>query len=104
MSGDVRLDKDGAFFRVQAAGNVVCQQGEYPAAQLSRLLTYCDSVQVGQEEITVKFLNHLRPVAQRAQVIAQMKLSAGLNAGKHYFLFVHVFLLLCFQTLEYAPA
>ena len=87
---DVGLDKNGALLRVQTAGNIVGQQCEHPAAQLGRLLADCDGVQIGQEKVAVKFLNHLGPVAQRPQVVAQVKLPAGLDAGEHYFFFVHV--------------
>ena len=89
VGGDVGLDEDGTLLRVQAAGDILGHLSEHPAAQLGRVLAHRDGVQVGHEEIAVKFLNHLRPVADRAQVVAQVQLPAGLDAGEHYFLFIH---------------
>jgi len=72
------LDEQGTLFRVQAAGDIVGQQGEYPAAQLGRLLAHRDGVQVGQEKVAVKLLDHLRPMAKGAQIIADVQFPAGL--------------------------
>ena len=65
VGGDVGLNENRTFFRVQAAGDVLGHLGQHPAAQLGRLLAHGDGVQVGHEEVAVKFLDHLRPAADR---------------------------------------
>ena len=79
------LDKEDALLRVKTAGNIVGQEHQGAAAQLRRVLTDGDGVLVGQEEVTVKLLNHIGPMAQRPQIVAQMQIAAGLNAGDHDF-------------------
>jgi len=82
------MDKEHAFFRVQAAGDILGQLGEGPLPQSRRVLADGDGVQVGHEEIAVKFRNHLRPVVEGAQVVAQMQVPAGLDAGDHNLLLI----------------
>ena len=93
---DVGLDKKGAFLRVQAAGDVLCQLLYGAPAQGGGVLTDSDGVQIRHKEIAVVFLNHLRPMVQRAQIGAQCQITAGLDAGKHSFFLIHGCLLLCF--------
>ncbi len=82
------LDKEGVLLRVKAAGDILGQLGHGAAAQLCRILPHGDAVQVGHEIITVEFVGQCRPVFHRAQVIAQVQIAGGLNAGEHGFLFV----------------
>ena len=88
------LDEDGTLLRVQATGDVLGHLGQHPAAQGGGVLAHGDGVQVGHKEIAVVFLNHLRPVAYGPQVVAQVQISAGLDAGEHDFFLVHGWLLL----------
>ena len=78
---DVGLDKEGAFLRVQAAGNILGQLLYGAPPQGGGVLPDGDGVQIRHKEIAVVLLDHLRPVVQRAQIGAQGQIPAGLDAG-----------------------
>ena len=82
---DMALDKQGVLLRVQAAGDVLGQLGHGAPAQLRRVLPHGDAVQVRHEIVAVKFLRQGRPVLHRAQIVAQVQVAGGLDAGEHYF-------------------
>ena len=85
---DVGLDEDGVLGRVQAAGDVGGDLGQGAAAELGRVLADGDGVQVGHEPVAVKLVGQLPPVLDGPQVVAQVQVSAGLDAGEEHFLFV----------------
>ena len=82
---DMALDKQGVLLRVQAAGDVLGQLGHGAPAQLRRVLTHGDAVQVRHEVVAVKLIRQGRPVLHRAQIVAQVQVAGGLNTGEHYF-------------------
>ena len=82
---DMALDEKRIFLRVKTAGDVLSQLGGGAAAQLRGLLPDCNGVQIRHKIIAVKLLGQLRPVFHRAQIVAQMQVAGGLNAGEHYF-------------------
>ena len=89
MGGDVGLDEQGVLLRVQAAGDVLGQLLQGAAAQLGGLLTDGDGVHIGHKVVAVKLLGPGPPVLDGTQVVAQVQIAAGLDAGEHYFLFIH---------------
>ena len=86
---DMGLNKEGAFLRGQAAGDILSQLLQGAPPQGGGVMTHGDGVQIRHKEIAVVILDHLRPVVQRAQIGAQGQVAAGLDAGKHCFLLVH---------------
>ena len=86
---DVGLDKQGAFLRVQTAGNILRQLLQGAAAQGGGVLADCNGVQIGHKVVAVVFLDHLWPVAQGSQIGTQGQIAAGLDAGEHDFFLFH---------------
>ena len=85
------LDKNGILLRIQTAGDISRDLGQGPFAQGRRVLAHGDGMQVGHEPVTVELIRQLRPVLDRTQIIAQMQLAAGLDAGeKDLFLVFHL--------------
>ena len=80
------LQEHGVLLGVETAGDVLRKLRERTAAKLRRILTHGQRVQVGHKVIAVKFIGKRTPVLHRAQVVAQMQIARGLDAGKHYFL------------------
>ena len=80
------LQEEGVLLRVEAAGDVLGQLRGGAAAQLLRVLPHGQGVQVGHEVKAVELLGQLRPVFHRAQVVAQVQVAGGLDAGEHDFL------------------
>ena len=79
------LEEEHVLFRVQATGDVLGQLVDGAFPQFSRVLADGDGMQVGHEIITLIVIDAVRPVFDSAEVIAQVKVSAGLDAGKHSF-------------------
>ena len=78
------LDEEGVFLRIQTAGNVLRQLRDRTPPEIGGVLADRDAVQVGHEVEAVKLLREGGPVLHRAQVVAQMQVAGGLNAGQHY--------------------
>ena len=99
------LQKQGIARRIQAAGNVLRELGGGAAAQLLGVLPHGESVQVRHKIIAVKLVRQRGPVFHRAQIVAQMQITGGLDAREHDFFsdifVIHTFLLLSmlFSTL-----
>ena len=89
MAADMALAVDDVLRGIQTAGEVGGGQLQATAAQVGGILTHSDGVQVGHEVVVIKLVRALHPVLDGAQVVAQMQIAAGLNAGEHNFLFVH---------------
>ena len=79
------LNKQGVLLRVKAAGDVLGQLGHRAAAQLRGILADGDAVQIRHEIKAVKLLCEAGPVLHSAQVVAQVQVAGGLNAGEHDF-------------------
>ena len=91
MGGDVRLDKDGVLLRIQAAGDIGRDLCQRPPAQVRRILTDRDGVEVRQHVIALIFIRQLHPVFDGPQVRAQCQFTAGLNAGEDDFFLILIF-------------
>ena len=84
---NMALDEQGVLLRVKAAGDVLRKLRDRAAAQLCGVLTHGKAVQVGHEIIAVKLVSELRPVLDRAEVVAEVQVTGGLDAREHSFLF-----------------
>ena len=91
MLVNMALQEQDVLLRVYAAGNVLGKLLEAAAAQQLGILAHGERVQIGHEIITVKFLGSCAPVLHRAQVIAEVQIARGLDAGQHTFLFYLIF-------------
>ena len=80
------LDEEGVLLRVQAAGDVLRQLGDGTPPKVGGCLPDRNAVQVGHKVVAVKLLCKGGPVLHRAQVVAQVQVTGGLNAGQHYLL------------------
>ena len=83
MLVDMGLDEQGVLLGVQAAGDVLGQLLQGPAAQGCRVLADGDGVQVGHKIEALILIGTLGPVLHRAQVASQGQIAAGLDAGEH---------------------
>ena len=86
---DMGLDKQGAFLRIQAAGNILGQLLQGAAAQGGGVLAHGDGVHVRHEIVAVELLRPGGPVLDGPQVGAQGEIAAGLDAGEHDFFVTH---------------
>ena len=89
MLGYMALDKHDILFRIQAAGDILRQLRNGPAAQIRRVLPDRNGVHIHNAEQAVIFVLQRRPVLDGAHIGTQGQLSAGLNAGKNTLLCVH---------------
>ena len=87
VCGNMRLEKECVLFGIQTTGNIDRQHLQRPPAQLLRILTDRDRVHVRHEVVTVVVVDTVCPVLDRAQIIAQVQIAAGLDPGQHDFLF-----------------
>ena len=80
---DVALDEQGVLLGVQAAGDILGQLFQGPAAQVGRGLADGDGVHIRHEVETVIIIRTGAPVLDGAQVVAQVQIAGGLDAGEH---------------------
>ena len=92
------LDEQGILLRVQAAGDVLGQLFQGAAAQVGGGLPDGDGVHICHKIVAVELLGPGGPIFDGTQVVTQVQISAGLDAGEHYFFFVHLVLLLYFRA------
>ena len=90
VRGNLTLEVNDVLLRVKAAGDVLRKLRDRAAAQLCGVLTHGQAVQVGHEIIAVKLVSELRPVLDRAEVVAEVQVTGGLDAREHSFLFSSV--------------
>ena len=95
---DMRLDEESVFFRIQAAGDVLGQLLQRAAPQGGGVLPDGDGVHICHKIVAVELLGPGGPIFDGTQVVTQVQISAGLDAGEHYFFFVHLVLLLYFRA------
>lgn len=79
MCGDIGLHIQGAFFGIDAAGNIERRQFQRAAAELCGLLTHRNGVHVCNRIKTDKFLLKLHPVADGADIVPDGEIAARLN-------------------------
>ena len=79
----VRLYEDRAALGIQTHREQAHRHVEGALGQLGRIELAHDRVLVHDREEAVVLVLHPDPLAKRAQVVAQMGLSAGLNAAQH---------------------
>ena len=77
------LDEQGVLLGIQTAGNVLCQLLQSAAAQIGRILPDGDGMQVGHEVETLIQVRSGTPVLDGTQVVTQMQVTGGLDAGEH---------------------
>ena len=85
MRGHVALAEQGRPTGIDPAGDQRRCHFPYSTAQLRRVLMLADGVKVGEEEETfsARLLHrilHAHPIADRAQIIAEVKVAGGLDA------------------------
>ena len=85
----VGLEEDDVLFRVEAAGEENGQRAQAGLAQLRRVLTDGDGVEVDDGIKAVVLVFQQLKIAQRADIIAQGQVAGGLYAGKNTFFGVH---------------
>ena len=92
MGGHVRLEEEHVLLRVQAAGDVLGQLVDRALAEFGRILPDGDGMEVGHEVETLIVVHPVRPVLDGPEIVPEMKIAAGLDAGQHSFLlqFFHV--------------
>ncbi len=86
MLAHVRLHEKFAVAQIQPGGQVDCRELAGAVMQLFRVDGQGDGVQIDDTEDVVVLRLGLRPVAQRAQVVAQVQVACRLDAGKDPFL------------------
>tara|TARA_Y100001933_G_scaffold207456_1_gene210656 strand:- start:101 stop:691 length:591 start_codon:yes stop_codon:yes gene_type:complete len=82
VSDDVGLDELVTFFRIQTAGDILGHTVEYVLAQSCGSSGGRDCVQVNDAKVAFVIFEHGRPIADRAEVIAQGEFPCRLGAGK----------------------
>ena len=82
--GHVALHEHGAAVRVEPGAEQLCGGDPGPAAQQRRVLRHGDRVQVDDAVERVVAVLQRHPLAQRAQVVAEMeRVGGGLDTGQH---------------------
>ena len=84
----VGLDKNCVALRVQTAGDVLGHLLQSAAAELRRGLAHGDGMHIGHKVEAVELVRPGAPVLDGPQVVAQVELAAGLDAGEHDFFLV----------------
>ena len=85
MGRHMALDKQQAFFRIDAAGDILGQHFQRLTTKSRRFLTHSDGMEIHHAEDAPVFLLQSHPVAHGPQVIAQGQLARGLHAAEHRF-------------------
>ena len=86
----MRLDKQQTFLRVNAAREQYARRLTNFRAQNVRVLIHCNRMQIDNTKNIVVQILVGDPMLDCAQIIADMKIARGLDAGKNSFLFAHV--------------
>ncbi|MCK7527694.1 MAG: hypothetical protein MZV64_63835 [Ignavibacteriales bacterium] len=89
MLGDVALDEDGAFGRVESRGHVVESGVPDPLGQPRRLVVDRDGVKVDDGEEAVVIVRQPDPVLDGPEVVADVDGAARLDAAQDAFARVH---------------
>ena len=79
------LDKQGILLRVEATGNILCQLLQRTAAQIRGILANSNGMHVCHKVEALIQIRPCAPVLNCTQVIPQMQITGGLDAGKHSF-------------------
>ncbi|MNY35179.1 hypothetical protein D3C86_1695660 [compost metagenome] len=79
----MRLHKDGALLRIDAAGQIQRQRIQRSLAQFFRVLTYGDGVQIDDAVDAVVIVLQLDPLTQRTHVVANAQFAGRLRAAKY---------------------
>ena len=83
MLGNVRLHEQGGPFRVDAAGDENPNEATHILAQFIGRVGHRDGVLVDDAEEAVVAILFLDPVADGAEVVAQVWHAGGLDAGQY---------------------
>ena len=83
MLVDVGLDEQGVLLGIQATGNILCQLLQGSAPQVGRCLSNSNGMQVSHKVEALIQVAPGTPVLDGTQVVAQMQVSGGLDAGEH---------------------
>ncbi len=81
----MRLDEQFAIARIQTSSQVECRELAYAIVQLLRIDWYSYRVQINNAEDVVVLCLCFLPVAQSAQVVAEVKIACWLYTGKDTF-------------------
>jgi hypothetical protein len=84
--GNVALDEEDALFRVQAAGDILGQLAQRPAAQICGHLPHGDGMHIHDAVDALVFVLKGDPVFDGAHIRPKGQLSAGLDAAENPFL------------------
>ena len=80
------LHEQGVLFGIQTAGNVDGQLFQRATTQIGGSLADSDGVHISHKVVAVVLLGPGGPGLDRTQIVAQVQIAAGLDAGQHYFL------------------
>lgn len=81
MLADIGLAEDDAFFRIKAASQIGFNDIEATLAQFGGRLMHGDGVVIRQEDKTVIRVLQRNPLREGADIVAEMEIARGLNAG-----------------------
>lgn len=79
----MRLHEDGAFFRIDTAGQVQRQRIQRGLAQFLGVLAHGDGMQIDDAVDAVVVVLHLHPLTQRTHVVADGQFAGRLRAAKY---------------------
>ena len=81
VGGNVGLNEQHVFLRVQTAGDIGRQLDQGVPPQLRRDLPHSDGVHVGHHIVAVILIRQRRPVSDGAQIGTQRQVAGGLDAA-----------------------
>ena len=95
MRGDLRLVEQDAPVRIDPAGDHGRGHFQRAAVQFGRIVRHRNGMQVGEEEqallAVLHIVLHAHPVADRPEVIAEVEIAGGLDAGNYPHVRTHEF-------------
>ncbi|OPZ71508.1 MAG: hypothetical protein BWY82_01692 [Verrucomicrobia bacterium ADurb.Bin474] len=90
MPHHMRLHKQCAFCRIQAARNILRQTGIRGLSQIRRLTTDRDRVHIHDTEVALVVILHRRPILHRADVVTEGQHPGRLRTSQNdTFFFAH---------------
>ena len=81
MGGNGRLKIETVLFRIDSGRDIECQKGAGSLAELRRVLTYCQGMQIHNSVIALIFVRKADPVLQSAQIIAERQIPCRLHTA-----------------------
>ena len=83
MLSDMTLHEEDAAFGVESTRQQELRQPQGGIAELALSEGQGQGVEIDNAEDRVGAILHVHPVADRSEVVAQVQVTAGLDAGEH---------------------